>query len=97
MGKNNAALVGKWVLVRSEGSLGEDVAMEFSEDGHLAYSVREGHKRQVMLLTYRVTGDFLITDQPSQPREERTRFDFEPDGQLLVEFSGKKSWFRRAL
>jgi hypothetical protein len=32
-----------------------------------------------ILLTYRVEGDVIITDQPSHPGEQRTRFSFAPD------------------
>ena len=30
-----------------------------------------------MLLTWRIDGEELVTDQPSAPNEERTRFRFE--------------------
>lgn len=37
-----------------------------------------------MLLTYRVEGDVLVTDQPSDPREERTKFKFTASGNLVL-------------
>jgi hypothetical protein len=68
---------------------GEQVAMEFRDDGRLAYVVLgpEG-KTQIMRLVYRIEGDTLITDQTSHPREERSTFRI--DGDLLtMTFAGE--------
>jgi len=61
----------------------------------LFHSVLSDGRWQIMKLTYRVEGDYLVTDQPSSPRAERTRFRLESDGTLRLEFGGQKSWFRR--
>ena len=37
----------------------------------------------------------IVTNQPSSPHEERTRFYFEPDGTLVLEWGGQRHWFRR--
>jgi hypothetical protein len=64
-------------------------AMEFKPNGQLVHSVPEGE----MFLTYRVEGDVLITDQPSHPREQRTRFWFTSDGSLVLDLDGQRARF----
>jgi hypothetical protein len=94
--KSGNDLEGRWRLAQTEEPLGDDVVLEFHSDGKLTYIIREGAKRQVMNLTYRVVGDTIVTDQPSQPKEEVTRFGIDADGTLVLEFGGTRSWFRRA-
>lgn len=61
------------------------VSLRFEADGTLVYAIHLPSKDQLMHLRYRVDGDILVTDQPSAPREERTRFFFTPDGRLGIE------------
>ena len=42
------------------------------------------NKEQIMHLTYRVEGAWLVTDQPSSPQEQRSEFFFTREGQLAV-------------
>jgi len=88
-------LVGCWELIRSAVQPMEPAETDFRSDGRLFYSVLSEGRWQIMKLTYRVEGDYLVTDQPSHPRTERTRFRLESDGTLMLEFGGQKSWFRR--
>ncbi len=48
-----------------------------------------------MLMSYRVEGATLITDQPSSPREEATSFAFLDDQMLQLEFGGSTCVFER--
>ena len=91
MGPSNP-LLGKWMGRFN----GEPVAIEFRPDGRMAYVVLSGGKTQIMRMTYRVEGDVLITDQPSQPREERSRFRLDPDGALVLSFGGSDTRFERS-
>lgn len=68
-----------------------NVSLEFSEDGKLTYTIHEEDKDQKMFLTYRIQDEFLITDQPSKPSEEKTKFEFLPDGRLSLFFGGDES------
>jgi hypothetical protein len=88
-------LVGRWQLVRAEGSveLGNVVTATFTPDGKLTYVIHNGDRQQIMNLTYTIVGDKLITDQPSMPKEETTKFWFDPGGQLVLEYGGIKTWF----
>lgn len=61
-----------------------EVTLRFDAQGGLVYTVHQPGKDQIILLTYRVEGDCLVTDQPSSPAEERTPFFFTPDGRLAL-------------
>jgi hypothetical protein len=61
------------------------VTQIFRPDGRLTYITHSQTKDQVMLLTYRVDGNEIVTDQPSSPGEFRTRFHFDTDGTLVLE------------
>jgi hypothetical protein len=91
-------LVGKW---RSDPTDSEsiraygDTSLEFSPNGGLIYTVHGEGKRQIMMLTYRIEGDLLITDQPSAPKEERTRFEIRPSGKLALLYGRTASTYVR--
>jgi hypothetical protein len=91
-------LIGTWVLdaadERSRTEYGE-VSLKFTEDGFLVYTIHSGEMRQEMLLTYRVEGEWLVTDQPSSPREERTRVRISEDGRLHLRYGEFDSVFVR--
>ena len=86
-----AKLIGKWSGVVA----GEGVGMDFLEDGRLAYTILTKKGTQIIRMTYRIDGEMLITDQPSHPREERTRFWWDKSGALVLEFGGEKCQFTR--
>jgi len=73
----------------------EPAEADFRDDGRLYYSVLSNDRWQVMKLRYRVNDDYLITDQPSHPREERTRFSTDSNGFLILEFGGQRGSFKR--
>ncbi len=60
------------------------VTLTFSDSGELMYTVDRGAAKDIILMTYRVEGGWLVTNQPSAPREERTRFQLTKDGGLLL-------------
>lgn len=68
------------------------VRMEFKEDGQLIYSIKKDGKEQIMLMTYGVEGNKLITDQPSRPQREETRFQIKGD-RLALDYGGRKSYY----
>jgi len=90
-------LTGRWTVDPSDAAtineLG-DAALEFHADGRLTYTVRQPDKDQIMLLTYRVEGSLIVTDQPSHPGEQRSEFQVNGD-RLMVMFGGQRSHFVR--
>ena len=93
----SAPLVGRWHQVLSEAGSkpNEEVTMVFTADGKLVYIIRAGDSKHIMNLEYEVSGDLIITDQPSEPRKEYTKFYLESDDVLVVVYDGAKTWFRR--
>ena len=90
-------LFGRWALDRSEQDLdtGESVVAEFTPDGRLDYAITKGGQTGIVKMVYRVESGVLVTDQPSSPHEERTKYAFDGDGLLVLEFGGQRSWFRK--
>jgi hypothetical protein len=90
-------LEGRWVIDPSDtAAVAEFGQVELTfERGRLTYEIILDEKKQVMLLTYRIAGEFLVTDQPSHPRSERTRFRLEGDT-LALAFGGVEGRFLRA-
>jgi hypothetical protein len=85
-------LIGKWVSdPENETSIARygSTTLEFTDRGELLYTVHAADTDQIMLLVYRVEGNELVTDQPSQPREERTKYSLRPDGKLSLFSPGR--------
>ena len=93
----NDRLNGRWRLFRAEGELdvGDGATMTFTNDGKLIYVIEENGKLQIMNLVFRVSGDTIVTNQASAPGGEVSRFSFDEDNNLIVEFAGTRSWFKR--
>jgi len=94
MTAQEAQLVGTWKSDPND-SVGTttygDVTLKFGADGLLLYIVHSSERDQVMRLTYRVEPGFIVTDQPSEPRSERTEYQIGEDGVLVLAFGGRKS------
>lgn len=92
------SLVGAWVLdeadARALSDLG-DVLLEFGEGGGLLYTIRGQEKDQIIMLRYRVEASTILTNQPSEPRVERTQFSLADDI-LTLAFGGVPYRFVRA-
>lgn len=95
--KNNDFLIGEWVIsqddMRSIRDLGH-VMITFSDKGILTYKVLEEESDQVIIMTFEVYKDKIVTNQPSSPKIESTNFRFEKDT-LILEFNGEESRFIR--
>ncbi|WP_205478796.1 hypothetical protein [Sphingomonas arenae] len=91
-------LLGRWKVDPTDTAAVEaygDAALEFDERGNLIYIVKGQEKDQIILLTYRVVGNVLITDQPSHPDRQSTHFKVSGDA-LDLTFGGQPARFRRA-
>lgn len=69
--------------------------MEFSPDGTLVYTIYEAGKEQKMFLTFSTEDGFIVTNQPSRPREDRTRYDFRDGNKLVLDYEGEVSVYVR--
>ena len=87
-------LLGKWELVKGDGF--EQATMFIYDDGRLVYVIPQNNRDQAILLTYKLHGDVLITDQPSHPKEEKTRYEFLEDGHLKTETNGESGIWKKA-
>src|SRR5689334_3627162 len=72
-----------------------EVTLKFGNDGFLLYTVHQAEKDQVMRLTFRVDSGFIVTDQPSHRRLERTPYELTSDGKLVLNFGGQTSRYTR--
>jgi hypothetical protein len=91
-------LLGRWRIDPTDEPAVEafgDAAIEFDERGNLVYIVKEAEKDQIILMTYRVVGDVVITDQPSHPDPQSTHFEVSGDT-LNLAFGGQPARFIRA-
>ncbi len=94
----NSSLLGFWVLDTVNGKVHDMTGketMEFKPNGVLVYGIRENNKTQYMLLTYSVVGNKLITDQPSKPRIEETKFKLINESCLELNHGGEVSIFKK--
>lgn len=85
-------LIGRW---RQVGPAEDESTMVFTNDGKLTYSIHTGDKTQVINMVYEVSGNQIITDQPSHPQKEISKFYFEPSGILVIDYQGEKARFMR--
>jgi len=91
-------ILGVWVTdpTDEEGraALGH-ATLNFCDNGLLDYTSHRPDRDEVMLLTFRIEGCYLITNQPSAPHEERTAFTITDDGKLTLSFGGVSSRYVR--
>ncbi|HTU33404.1 MAG TPA: hypothetical protein VMF66_06335 [Candidatus Acidoferrum sp.] len=91
-------LVGLWKL-DPEDAAGRrafgDITLRFDSDGTLLYTIHLPGRDQVMRLIFQMESGFIVTDQPSHPRRERTRYEFKNDGRLVLTFEGNEATYIR--
>ena len=93
-----STLVGSWRVdpadAASVDALG-DVEMEFDKRGNLRYLIKAAETDQIVLMTYEVRGDRIITDQPMHPDPQESKFELTK-GSLAIYFGEEASRFLRA-
>jgi hypothetical protein len=98
MAAGETELIGTWKS-NSTDAEGADayghVTLKFGGDGTLLYVIHESHRDRIMRLTYRTEDGFIVTDQPSEPRSERTEYHIETDGTLVLAFGGRKARYTK--
>jgi hypothetical protein len=94
MAVQHTELIGTWKSAPNDSTAActyGDVTLKFGNDGTLLYIIREHDRDQIMRLTYRIEPGFIVTNQPSEPRPERTEYQLGEDGVLILAFGGRKS------
>lgn len=91
-------LIGTWTSdpldIESQEAFGNST-LEFREDGQLVYTIHGEAKDQIILLTYRVENNILVTNQPSFPREEKTAISFGDEGELILVYADQTTVYRK--
>jgi len=90
-------LLGTWRLVKSAGEIdsGDGITMTFMDNGRILYVIHRKDSDEIMNLVFTVDGDRLVTNQPSRPKAESTKFLFDGEGHLVLDYGGSKTWFAR--
>src|SRR5262245_61055500 len=96
--QNTTDLIGTWLIDETDKpavNIFGGVTLDFDLDGVLLYTIREGEKLQIINMTYTVEDGIIVTNQPSAPSFERTKFTISPNGILTLYFDGMTSRFKR--
>lgn len=92
-------LMGRWKTDLHDTStrivVGEAI-QEFFPGGLLMYAVRRDDQTAVMELNYQLEGDWLMTNQPAAPRQDRTRILLDEHGRLILGEGADRTVFVRA-
>ncbi len=90
-------IIGRWKLLRSQSEIAESdqMTMEFQDDGKLIYANMLENGEQIVELVYAISGNILITNQPSATEKEFVKFSFDTENILILDYEGNKSWFAR--
>jgi hypothetical protein len=87
-------LHGRWVLVRCDDpsmEFEEGDTMEFTADGKLTHTINHPEDPSVMKDGYQADGSEIVFDDSPL----RTRYEFDDQGQLVLELLGSGQWYRR--
>jgi hypothetical protein len=90
----NPSLIGRWRQIEPSNDA-EEVTMSFGLNGELVYTIDTEEKTQFINLVFEISEDTLITDQPSAPQKEYTKFYFESDNLLVLDYDGDQTKFQR--
>ncbi|WP_419803437.1 hypothetical protein [Mucilaginibacter sp.] len=91
-------LEGVWISdIKDEATISNigNVLMTFTNNGKLIYEIMDGDKLQRINMVYWTSGDTLYSDQPSSPKQESTKYMFDNEDTLVLEFGGDKTKFKR--
>ncbi len=86
---NKKLLIGSWITDPKDMKVGDEkTRLDFYEDNRLNYSLISKDDTKLILLNYRIENNILITDQPTKPKIEKTKFTITADNKLILEFGG---------
>jgi len=85
-------LFGKWTTDKN-GKLTVDflgdVTMTFTTKGELIYEIKEDDRLQIINMIFWTEDNYIISDQPTHPKKEKTKYSFGTADSLILEFEGQ--------
>jgi hypothetical protein len=96
--ENLEKLIGMWVTDNTDTEAFKEygkTTLEFGSDGQLTYTIHTPEKEQKIFCIFKVVGSYILSNQPSHPQEEKTRFHFRNDGRLVLDFEGLQTVYVR--
>ena len=91
----DSRLFGSWISDQTDETTARhlgDVTTTFTSSGLLTYKIKESDKVQIINMTFRTEEEYIISDQPSSPGKERTRYCVDSE-KLILEFEGQETKF----
>lgn len=95
---NETALIGTWRVDPADAATLNafgDAELEFDDHRNLRYVVKGRETDQIILMTYEVQGDEILSDQPSHRSPQRSKYVLGADGSLTIYFDGQAARFIR--
>jgi hypothetical protein len=89
----DSRLIGKWIVDTDEF---QGTMMTFKDNGELIYEIIEKEKTSIINLTFETKGDSIITNQPSHPQVEKTRYTVS-DEFLIMDYQGVISKYKKMI
>jgi hypothetical protein len=92
-------IIGLWELVDEVPASGapiEKQTCEFKKNGELIMTYYGLEKKSLILLTYEIQGDYLITDQPSHPDIQKSPFKLSKRALEIESDEGKAFYLKRS-
>jgi hypothetical protein len=84
-------LIGTWI---SDSVEFQGTKMTFTSNGKLIYKITENGNVSIINMVFETSGDLIISNQPSHPRIEKTRYSIS--GNLLtLDYDGVLSKYRK--
>ena len=98
--KKKSSLIGTWSSDINDKITLDSVGnckMTFTKNGELIYDIIENNKIQRINMVYFIKEDVIYSNQPSSPKQEKTKFTFYNEYTLILEFEGQSTKFKRII
>jgi hypothetical protein len=86
--------IGTWRVIEDPFNPDDETFYAFDSANHLTMTFRTKTGTQYILLTYRLDGDTLVTDQPSAPKIEKATVDIDGDT-MTIDHEGAVTRLKR--
>lgn len=72
-----------------------DVELDFQKNGNLIYTIKEQLSDKIIIMTWRVDKNYIITNQHSKPNEQKSIYHIDSNGILSIQFDSEIFKFKR--